>query len=368
MNTTSILKKSVFPGLVLHTVLLCACNTGENNKTEKRAAYTIPDSLMKTLTMDTVKITGLTRSIKFNGVVDFNPDKVANIYPMISGNVQDIKVMLGDYVKAGQVLGLVKSSEMANYSAALQNAEANIQLTARQLQQQKELFKSGLASQVDVTNAEATYQQASAAKTAAERILTINGNNRQGEYAIKSPIDGFIVQKNINNGMAIRTDNANNLFTISDLKEVWVQANVYEANIDKVHQGDEAAVTTISYPNKIFTGRVGKLMNVLDPTNRVLKMRVVLPNTDYKLKPQMFATVTVNNNEDKDAICISAASLIFDHSQYFVLLYKNQKDVQIRPVEIISINGSKAFIKSGIQPGDVLIGSMLVQIYGALNN
>lgn len=354
--------------IVMLMVLLGSCHSDDNASKNRRETYVLPDSLMKTIVIDTVKTTVLTRSIKFNGIVDFNPDKVANIFPLVSGNVQDIKVMLGDYVKADQVLGVVKSSEIANYNANLINAETNVHLTDRLLQQQKELAKSGLASQVDVTNAEVAYQQALAAKVAAEKILSINGNNKQGEFPIKSPIAGFVVQKNVNNGMSIRTDNGNNLFTISDLKEVWVQANVYEANIEKVHNGDAVEVTTISYPDKIFKGKISKLMNVLDPTNRVMKMRVVLNNNDYKLKPQMFATVTVNNSENRDAICISSGSLIFDHSQYYVIVYKNQKDVQIRPVDIISINGNNVFIKSGVEPGDLLIGSQALQVYGALNN
>ena len=346
-----------------------SCTTkNENTGKDTRTPYVIPDSLMKSLLIDTVKISVLTNSIKFTGMVDFNPDKVANIFPLVSGNVQGIKVILGDYVKTGDVLGMVKSSEMAGYNAALINAETNVQLSARTLQHQRDLFKSGLVAQIDVTNAEIAAQQAEAAKVAAEQVLSVNGNNRQGSYFIKSPVNGFVVQKNITNGMSIRTDNNNALFTISDLKEVWVQANIYEANISKVHQGDEAEVTTISYPNKIFKGKVDKLMNVLDPTNKVLKMRIVLSNRDYVLKPQMFATVTINNKENKNALTIAASSLIFDHSQYYVLLYKSKTDVQIRPVDIISINGTKAFIKSGIKDGDLLISSEALQIYAALNN
>ncbi|MGZ3008829.1 efflux RND transporter periplasmic adaptor subunit, partial [Pseudomonas aeruginosa] len=73
--------------------------------------------------------------------------------------------------------------------------------------------------------------QAVAAKILAERVLKINGDNKKGEYEVRSPINGFIVQKNVTNNIAIRTDNSAAIFTISDLKNVWVQANVYEGNI-----------------------------------------------------------------------------------------------------------------------------------------
>ena len=328
----------------------------------------MPDSLFRTLIIDTVKTSQITDAIKFNGMVDFNTDKVVNVFPLISGNLMDVNVMPGDYVKAGQLLGMVKSSEVTNYNASLINAETNVRLTARQLEQQKDMYKSGLASQVDITNAEVSYQQAVAAKTQAEKILSINGNNKNGEYAIKAPIEGFVVQKNVTNGMAIRTDNSAAMFTISDLKNVWVQANVYEENIGKVHEGDPAEVTTISYPDKVFKGKVDKLMNVLDPTSKVMKMRVILNNPGYLLKPEMFATVTTYNKENKQAVSISRKDLVFDHSQYYVIIVTGKKNVQIRPVEIIGMNGETAYIKSGVAAGERLIGSQALLIYGSLNS
>ena len=364
--TKSFLKLIVLSGLLFN---ICSCKSGETSSNEsQRDHYEIADSLLKTLIIDTVKTSDLTNSIKFTGVVDFNTDKVANIFPLISGVVQNIKVQLGDFVKAGQELGVVKSSEMASYNVALINAETNVSLTSRLLSQQKDLYKSGLASEVDVTNAEVANQQAIAAKAAAEKVLSINGNNRDGEYIIKSPIDGFIVQKNITNGMSIRTDNGTNLFTISDLKQVWIQANVYEGNISKVNKGDNVDVTTISYPDKIFKGKIDNLMSVLDPNSKVMKMRIVLDNPDYLLKPQMFATVIVNNSENRQAVSVSTNAIVFDHSQYYVLLYNNKKDVQIRQVDLLSTNGNTAFIKKGIAPGDRVIGSQTILIYGALNN
>lgn len=354
-------------GIITALCLLFSCKSNEPDS-DVRQTYIVPDSLMRTLAIDTVKTSNITNAIKFNGIVDFNTDKVINVFPLVSGNVEKIHVMPGDYVHSGEILGIVKSAEVANYNAALINAEANVHLTAKQLDQQKDLFKSGLASQIDIINAEVNYEQAVAAKTAAEKILSINGNNKNGEYFIKAPVNGFIVQKNANNGMAIRPDNSTNLFTISDMKNVWVQANVYEANIGKVHEGDPVEVTTISYPDKIFKGKVDKLMNVLDPVNKVMKMRVVLDNPGYLLKPQMFATVTLTNKEGKRAISVSSSALVFDHSQYYVIVIKGKKDVQIRSVDIISTNGKTAYIKSGLSPGEHVVASNALLIYGSLNS
>jgi len=339
-------------------------------KSEERAPYVIPDSLLQKLTVDTVKTTNISYAIKFNGIVDYNTDKVANIFPLVSGNIQDIRAMPGDYVHAGQVLGTIKSPEVANYNAALITAETNVRLNAKLLDQQKDLFKSGLASQVDITTAEVGYEQAVAAKAAAEKILAINGNSKNGEFAVKSPVDGFIVQKNVTNDMTVRTDNGGNMFTISDLKDVWVQANVYEGDINRVHEGDPVDVTTITYPDKVFKGKVGKLMNVLDPTTKVMKMRVVLDNPDFALKPQMFATIAISNTVNKKATSVSSGALIFDNSQYYVIIIKGKNNIEIRPIEVITNNGETAYIKSGLEPGDRVVGAdaLLMYYYHSLNS
>ena len=347
--------------------ILASCHSGENTNADARVPYVLPDSLLKTLVVDTVKTSYITDDLKFNGTVDFNTNNVVNIFPLVSGNVQGVNVMPGDYVHQGQVLGVVKSAEVANYNSSLTDADAAVRLTSRQLAQQKDLFKSGLASQVDITNAEVAYEQARAARTAAQQVLSVNGNNRNGEYLIKAPIEGFIVQKNVNNGMSIRSDNNTGLFTISDLKNVWVQANVYEQNISKIKQGDSVQVTTISYPDKVFYGKVDELMNVLDPTSKTLKMRVVLNNPGYLLKPGMFATISLADKESQKAISVSSKALVFDNSQYYVVTINGKKDVQIRPVNVILNNGTTAYIQSGLQPGERVVGSNAILIYGSLN-
>lgn len=212
------------------------------------------------------------------------------------------------------------------------------------------------------------YKQAEAQLERSQKVLSINGGNTTGDFIMRSPLSGFIVEKQVNNNMAIRNDNSNNLFTISDLKNVWIVANVYESNISQVHLGDQAQVTTLSYPGRIFHGKVDKILNVLDPTNKVMKIRVVLSNEDYALKPEMFASVNVMNQKDSNALCIPSSALIFDQSQYFILLYKSPSDVTITPVQVISANGDKSYISGNVTEGSRVVASNAILIYQAMND
>jgi cobalt-zinc-cadmium efflux system membrane fusion protein len=354
---------SLFPLL-----MAVGCGQEEEKKTDERATYIIPDSIMKIMKIDTVKLANVEDVITLTGMVDFNQDNQVNIFPPVSGIVQNANAQLGDYVQQGQVLATVKSSEMAGYENNLVTAETNLDNAKKQLQAAKDLFKSGLNSQLDVSNAQVNYDQAVAQLVMVQRILKINGNNKDGIYVMKSPISGFIVQKNITNNTIIRADNGTNLFTISDLKNVWIQANVYESNISKVHVGDAVNVTTLSYPDKVFKGKVDKILNVLDPTSKVMKVRVTLPNDSYLLKPQMFASVNVSNNLNKQSLAVSSPALVYDHSQYYILLYNSNKDVRIMPVQVSGSNGDLTYVSGDIKAGDKVIAYDALQIYSALNS
>ena len=354
--------------LVLSSVALHSCKGEKKQTIDTGHKYVIPDSLMQTLLLDTVKTIPLVNSITFTGMVDVNQDNQVNIYPLVSGNATDIKVQLGDYVTAGQPLATIKSSEMAGFSNNLAIAEANVNTTKRQLDASKDLFSNGLASNVDVTVAQSNYDQAVAQLELAKRVLKINGDNKQGEWIARAPVSGFIVQKAVTNGMTIRADNPNSLFTISDLKNVWVWANVYESNIGNVHLGDDVTVTTISYPGRVFTGRVDKILNALDPASKVMKVRIIIPNEKYDLKPQMFASIIIANPENSMALSVSSKALIYDNSRYYVIVYNGHGDASITPVEVLNTLGDKTYIKAGVKDGDRVISSQAIQIYGELNS
>jgi cobalt-zinc-cadmium efflux system membrane fusion protein len=358
-------------GLILAAGVLffSACNESTaGNPDMGKQPYIIPDSLLKTLKIDSVRQGELINSLTMTGMVDVNQDKQVNIFPLVSGNIREIKVQLGDYINAGQTIATVRSSEMAGYTNNLIQAQTNVNATRKQLDATKDLYSSGLASNLDVTNAQVNYDQAVAQLEMVKRILRINGDDTSGRYVIKSPINGFLVQKFVTNDQVLRADNGNPMFTVSDLKDVWVWANVYEANLDKIHLGDNVDVTTLSYPGRVFKGRVDKIMHVLDPNSKVMKVRVVIDNPDYALRPQMFATVAATNTEHKQAIYVPLSALVFDHSQYYVVVYHGAGKSEIRPVTRLSTLGDKVYLTDGVKPGEQLIASNTLAIYDELNN
>src|SRR5450432_1933609 len=100
----------------------------KTDRAEEKTTYVLPDSLLKTIEIDTVKNSHVFNTLTLTGKVDFNEDNVIKIYPVVSGQVSDIKVMSGDYVKKGQVLVVIRSSEMASYSNDYVTAKSNVDI------------------------------------------------------------------------------------------------------------------------------------------------------------------------------------------------------------------------------------------------
>jgi cobalt-zinc-cadmium efflux system membrane fusion protein len=257
---------------------------------------------------------------------------------------------------------------MAQYGSDLLNAQTNLRIAETNLLKTKDMYKGGLASMTDSLSAEVAVQQAKSELNRVQQVLKINGGNTQGDFIVRAPISGFIVQKGANNNMTIRGDNSTSLFTISDLKDVWIQANVYESNISLIHQGENVDVTTLAYPGKIFKGKIDRVMNVLDPASKVMKVRVVLPNPGYLLKPEMYASITVSDKENTQCLSVPQQAVMFDHCQYYVLVYNSKSDVKITPVQVINTVSGRTFITSGVNNGDKVISSDVILIYNALNS
>jgi cobalt-zinc-cadmium efflux system membrane fusion protein len=296
------------------------------------------------------------------GKITFDEDKVARIFPLVSGHITDVKVSLGDYVEKGQILATIRSADMANYYNEYKSSQSELSIAKKNMEVTGDMRKSGVSSDKDYLVAQGDYQKALAQYNKISEILKINGsilaaNDSAGSgYVLKAPISGFIVEKNITIGMDLRSDESNSLFTISDLKNVWAVANVYESDIAKIKIDASTDVTTLSYPDKIFTGKVEKISNILDAESRVMNVKIRLDNIGYLLKPGMFTHINIHFPESKKMLTTHSNAILFDENKYYVLRYRNKCDVTMQQVSVYKSLNDVAYLTSdSLQPGDQLI-------------
>jgi cobalt-zinc-cadmium efflux system membrane fusion protein len=352
------------------TIGLISCTEKKEEKVETKK-FVLSDTMSKMIAIDSVSSCYINDEITLNGEISFNENNVNKVFPRSSGQVVECKVTLGDKVQAGQVLAILKSADVAGNYADLSSANSDIIITKRQMDNTEALYKNGIASEKEYTEAKQNYEKALSAKGKIQSIININGGNGSnagGTYNLISPISGYIVEKKVNTGNFIRADMGDNLFTISDLKNVWVNANVFEADIPKVKEGFAVQVTTLAYPNKIQIGTIDKMSQVLDPTNKTLRVRIKLENPDLLLRPQMFARVIVSNKENLKAICIPTKALISLNGKSFVVTYKSNSEMKIAEVNILKNGDNRTYLIDGVVPGEKIITQNQLLIFQQLLN
>jgi cobalt-zinc-cadmium efflux system membrane fusion protein len=361
-------KTAVFILALLTTgTVLQSCHHADNADDQKEEKFQVTDTLLNSLLIDTVKEASALSQINLTGSIAPDENKTVKIFPMVSGVAQDVHVQLGDVVSQGQTLAIMKSAEMAGFTKDYISAEADVRSAKRTFESTQDLYKSGLASQKDFEQAQSDYQKAVAESKRAEAVIGINKSNAQG-YIIKSPISGFVIEKNLTDNTQVRADNSQNLFTIADLSDVYVLINIYESDIANIQVGDPVKITTLSYPDKIFEGKIDKIYDVLDPDNKIVKARVKIVNPGNKLKPEMFANVTIKAKSGESLPVVSTRALIFDNDKNYVILVDGKAHARIQQVDIAKKVEDRAYIRAGLKPGDRVVASRQVYLFESLKD
>jgi membrane fusion protein, heavy metal efflux system len=329
----------------------------------------LTDQQMKSIGLDSVRMMNEQSLLTLTGKVSFDEDKVSKVYPLASGNVLRVNVSLGDHVRKGQVLALLRSSEINDYQNQYTSANATLQLAKKNMENAEQLYNDHYYSLNQYLTAQNDYKHAQSEVSKIRQQLLIYGANpdkNDAEYKVIAPIDGYIVEKNISENMQVRADNTTNLFTVSYLNTVWVVGDVYETDLSKIHLGDKVDITTVAYPDKTFKGTIAKIGSLLDPVTKTLKIRAVLDNSNDMLKPEMFAVIKVYSTISERHIEVPTKSLVFDNSQYFVMLSKGHNTFERVPVKVIRTVGDRSYIEGTLKVGDMVVtdGSLLVSFSG----
>jgi cobalt-zinc-cadmium efflux system membrane fusion protein len=360
--------KKIFIIVALSTYVLVGCNNSDGKAIVKKEPV-ISDSLSKMITIDTVRVLPIGDQLKLSGEIGYDENSVVKVFPNSSGQVLKVAVSFGDYVHKGQTLAIIKSADVAGNYSDLASAESDVKIAKRQYDNAKSLYESGISSQREYEEAKENFDKATAVANKIKSMIRINGGghtNAGGTYTIVAPSNGYIVEKKIADGAFIRSDMADNLFTISELKNVWVWANVYETDIAKVKQGYLAQVTTLAYPDKVFIGTVDKVNDLIDPANKSLRVRITLHNDSLLLKPEMFANVVIVNKEAKTAMAIPSSAVVTDNGKNFAVVYNSNFDVKVKPIQVLKVEGNTTYIADGLEPGEKLISQNQLLVYDAI--
>ncbi len=322
--------------------------------------------MMKTTTLAEAQKEQIKEQMSFFGKISADRNSYIDIYPLVGGNVLTVNAELGDYVHKGQVLATIRSTEVAGFQKDLSDAKTDLAEAQNKLRVAQELYEGKLNTRNDVMAARSELTKAQDQLKRAEAVSTIYNVRNGNIYSVVSPINGYIVQKNINKDMQLRSDRSDNIFDVANTKDVWALVNINETDIDKIELGMKAEVSTLSYPDKVFYGKIDKIFKIIDPQTNAMQARVVLDNTQGLLIPDSKATIKIFDTLNETAIAIPSSAVIFDDNRYFVVLFRSQSNIKTREIKILKQTGETTYVADGVKEGDKVVTSNQLLIYKSL--
>lgn len=340
----------------------------QEQPTQINQTFVLSDKMLASTKVEVAKYESLQNELSYYGKITADNNKLIEVFPVVGGNVTQVFVELGDYVKKGKVLALIRSMEVAGFENEMEDAKNDVVVAKNNLKVVQDLFEGKLNTEQELLEAKSQLQKAEAHLQRISETYKIYNLKKGAIYEVRSPIDGFIIQKNINQNMLLRSDKTDNIFDIAEINDVWAIANVNETDISQIKLGIDASVTTLSYPDSVFYGKVDKIYSVIDPETKAMKVRIKLHNNKFLLKPEMRANIKLSYTENSKMVAVPSSSIIFDKSKNYVMVFKDRNNITTRQVEVFRQVGNTTYLSSGLKEGEQVITANQLLIYDALND
>jgi cobalt-zinc-cadmium efflux system membrane fusion protein len=292
------------------------------------------------------------------GIVESDPARTAAVLTPLSGRVLALKVGLGERVVQGQVLAVIDSPDLAQAYDDNDKAADTFRLTQINLERQEQQLKLGTASERDRDQARSDHAQAAAEyQRTRARLQTLGGSEQAPPAArqlvVKAPMAGSVTTLAVAPGTLVN-DPTQPLMTIADLATVWVTALVPEKDLGAVARNQPAEVVLAAYPDHPLHGKVLFVGDVIEPDSRRDKIRIAFANADYALKPNMFATVTLEG-PSQSRVTLPSSALLMNNDRTSVFVATAPWTFERRVVDPQLENGPTVVIGSGLQPGEQVV-------------
>ncbi|WP_432262775.1 efflux RND transporter periplasmic adaptor subunit [Cupriavidus sp. TMH.W2] len=354
--------------LIATGIVLSGCQRATDAKPEAAAAPTEQHPNTVKLTPDEIRQAGIQSApaamqdiaepLLLTGTLTANQDKLAKVSVRLPGRVVAAETSLGQPVRAQQRLAELESIELGEAQAAYQQALGEAHVAEAGLTRAKRLAADDIIPQKDLLRAQADAQRAGAALRAAGdklRMLGVAASEAPGarsRFPVVAPFAGTVIEKQAVIGTLVQADQP--LFTIADLSTVWLEADVYEKDLAKLSTGVEATVTVNSYPGTAFHGKLTYLSAVMDKASRTVKARVEILNPDGKLRPGMFASVTLTTPNKIHALALPTEAIVQIQGKPAVFV-ADKDGFAPRAVETGPVVGGQTAIQAGVSAGDQVV-------------
>jgi cobalt-zinc-cadmium efflux system membrane fusion protein len=303
----------------------------------------------------------LLRHLTLPGTIVLNTDRLVHIVPRIPGVVRDVRKHLGDSVRAGDILAVIDSRELADAKAAYLAASARVALAEETFARKKDLWENKISAIQDYLTAKQSMAEARLELRAARHKLSALGISEASlqqlasqpdtpltRYEIVAPSAGTVIEKHLTVGEFLKDDTE--AFLVADLSTVWVHLNVTSTDLPLIRTGQRATITAGSLM-PAATSTISYIGPLVSEETRTVLTRVVLPNPDGRWRPGLFVTALVAVDETVVPVLVPKTALQMLDGQPSIFVQTSEGFVP-RLVMLGQSNETHVEITAGLQPGE----------------
>ncbi len=364
----------------LSVAMLVACSRNEGPglptgaKTPEAEAPRVSETA-KRIEVSEVAYTAEHPALVLSGKMAYGDDRYSKISSPLVGRVLEVRAHLGDQVKAGDVLMVIDSPEIAAVYSDYVKETSELEYSARAYELAKDLYETKALPQKDLKQAENDLIKARAEfRRAKERLLSLRVPASEVEkplaqqritsrFELKSPLDGTVVERLVTPGQSVGGDADQVLFTVADLGKLQVIADVYERDLSLVKVSQMATVNVEAYPGEDFTAVVAAVGDLVDPNTRTIKVRAWVNNEAHRLKPEMFARLKIDVGDAGSFLTLPKEAVIEADGKHFVYLQANGDQYERREVRVTNVSADHVRVLEGLVPGQRVVtkGAVLIK-------
>jgi cobalt-zinc-cadmium efflux system membrane fusion protein len=334
-----------------------------------------------------VRIKEVAETLVIPGRLTVSDDQTWHVGAIAGGRVDALSARLGDFARAGQILGRIHSHDVHEARAGYQQALTELErarsaegYAAQRRDRAQRLFelRAGSLQDLETTAADLRNAQAAIEKAQSElakerahlTILAVPIDEPAGGVAqhgdeddvpIIAPASGLIVERRATVGSVVNA--GDELLALTDMSSLWMIAAANEADLSKLRTGQGVRVEVRAYPKRDFAGRVLKLGEQLDSATRTLQIRILVPNQQNLLKPEMYATASLQQSGRRSATFAPEEAIQDIDGVPAVFVRRSQNNFEARSVKIGQHVGGETEILEGLNAGDAVVvkGSFLLK-------
>lgn len=301
----------------------------------------------------------------FPATVQPNKNKLAEVTTLVRGRATDVYVDVGADVANGALLAKLYSSELGLAQSSYLKAGAKLHEAELAYERARGLLEDKAISVAEFQKKDAEAKSVRAeAREARDRLRVLGMQESEiarldRDHAISAyvpvhaPFPGRVIARNLAKGEVVETHHE--LFTVADLSEVWVVANVPEKDVRFIQRNHAVEVRLAAYPQEVFQGAITYIGDVLDPATRTMSVRVTVPNRDGRLKPEMFASVRVYTQSEAGVLTVPSAAIQRDQQRVLVFVQTEPGTFEARPVTIGEESGGATKVLGGLREGEAVV-------------